>query len=78
MREFHETMTLNVKVEDDINIVLCFSRLRAELAALRRKGVTKVTTGAAGGGTWAPDPARSCGRCKAELGRIINRGAVCR
>ena len=37
--------------------------------------------GGAGGGVssqWAADPARSCGRCKAELGRIINRGAVCR
>ena len=37
--------------------------------------------GGAGGGVssqWAADPTRSCGRCKAELGRIINRGAVCR
>ena len=47
-------------------------------------GLVKVTAGV-GGGTgggvssqWAADPARSCGRCKAELGRIINRGAVCR
>ena len=24
------------------------------------------------------DPARTCGRCRAELGRIMNRGAFCR
>ena len=24
------------------------------------------------------DPARSCGRCRSELGRIMNRGAFCR
>jgi len=48
------------------------SRLRAELAMLRRKGVMKVGT------DWTADPSRSCGRCRAELGRIINRGAVCR
>ena len=62
------------------------SRLRSELATLRRRGVTKVTTGVTGAGSggngsgegWAPDPGRSCGRCKAELGRIINRGAICR
>ena len=54
--------------------------MRAELTALRRKGVVKVTAGGGGGagGQWAPDPARSCGRYKAELGRIINRGAICR
>ena len=30
------------------------------------------------GTDWTADPSRSCGRCRAELGRIINRGAVCR
>ena len=24
------------------------------------------------------DPARTCGRCRSELGRIMNRGAFCR
>ena len=27
---------------------------------------------------WASDPNRSCGRCRSELGRIMNRGAFCR
>ncbi len=30
------------------------------------------------GGDAPADPGRACGRCRAELGRIINRGAVCR
>ena len=30
------------------------------------------------GTDWTADPSRSCGRCRTELGRIINRGAVCR
>ena len=55
-----------------------FSRLRAELSALRRRGVVKASHAPGGAAQWAADPARSCGRCKAELGRIINRGAVCR
>ncbi len=50
----------------------CFSRLRAELAVLRRRGAVRV------GGDAPADPGRACGRCRAELGRIINRGAVCR
>ena len=40
--------------------------------------MVKVGGPGGGGGHWATDPARSCGRCKAELGRIINRGALCR
>ena len=29
-------------------------------------------------GLWNTDPNRSCGRCRSELGRIMNRGAFCR
>jgi hypothetical protein len=54
------------------HLFLCFSRLRAELAVLRRRGAVRV------GGDAPADPGRTCGRCRAELGRIINRGAVCR
>ena len=27
---------------------------------------------------WSADPSRACGRCRAELGRIMNRGAFCK
>ncbi|XP_060527317.1 uncharacterized protein LOC132702588 isoform X2 [Cylas formicarius] len=50
-------------------------QLKSELQNLRRKGAIKVST------DWdstGPDPDRSCGRCRVELGRVINRGAYCR
>ncbi|XP_037081573.1 synaptotagmin-like protein 5 [Pollicipes pollicipes] len=43
-------------------------RLKAELQQLRRKGALRAGT----------DRGRSCARCLAELGRIMNRGAPCR
>nr|XP_023023057.1 uncharacterized protein LOC111511278 [Leptinotarsa decemlineata] len=49
--------------------------LKAELQHLRRKGALKPSS------DWdstGPDPDRSCGRCRVELGRVINRGAYCR
>ena len=44
------------------------SRLKAELQHLRRKGALRVGL----------EASRTCARCRAELGRIINRGAACR
>lgn len=57
------------------------SRLKSELAMLKKKGALKVSTNGGTGPSptlWAPDPARACGRCRAELGRIMNRGAFCK
>ncbi|KAG8293334.1 hypothetical protein J6590_020942 [Homalodisca vitripennis] len=45
---------------------LCCRRLKSELEAVRRQGVGVTVNG------------RACARCRAELGRIINRGACCR
>ncbi|KAJ9595818.1 hypothetical protein L9F63_012973, partial [Diploptera punctata] len=51
-------------------------RLKAELQALRRKGALRSGPG------WSSEESspggRSCARCRAELGRIMNRGAFCR
>ncbi|XP_039276275.1 uncharacterized protein LOC111055235 isoform X2 [Nilaparvata lugens] len=48
-------------------------RLKEELQAVKhRKGSGAV--GSSGGGQGG----RACARCRAELGRIINRGAICR
>ncbi len=60
-----------------------FSRLKSELAMLRKKGAMRVATAAEANNhssmLWAvSDPSRACGRCRAELGRIINRGAFCK
>ncbi|XP_047475013.1 synaptotagmin-like protein 3 [Penaeus chinensis] len=46
-------------------------RLKTELSWLRRRGAVRADEdeGAA---------SRTCGRCRAELGLIINRGAPCR
>lgn len=52
-----------------------FRHLKAELQHLRRKGALKATNEQ---NTCGPDPDRSCGRCRIELGRVINRGAYCR
>lgn len=55
--------------------LISFRRLKAELQSLRRKGALRPST------DWdntGPDPDRSCGRCRVELGRVINRGAYCR
>ncbi|XP_018565614.1 uncharacterized protein LOC108906745 [Anoplophora glabripennis] len=49
--------------------------LKAELQNLRRKGALKPSADWDSAG---PDPDRSCGRCRVELGRVINRGAYCR
>ncbi|XP_022919402.2 uncharacterized protein [Onthophagus taurus] len=51
-------------------------RLKAELQSLRRKGAIKATS--TDFDSTVPDPDRSCGRCRVELGRVINRGAYCR
>ncbi|XP_030760495.1 uncharacterized protein LOC115885657, partial [Sitophilus oryzae] len=45
--------------------------LKAELQSLRRKGALKVSEDS------YQDPDRTCGRCRADLGRVINRGASC-
>ncbi|XP_076257661.1 bitesize isoform X3 [Rhynchophorus ferrugineus] len=45
--------------------------LKAELQNLRRKGALKVSDEA------YQDPDRTCGRCRSDLGRVINRGACC-
>ncbi|KAJ3627196.1 hypothetical protein Zmor_002562 [Zophobas morio] len=49
--------------------------LKAELQNLRRKGALRPS---ADWDSTGPDPDRSCGRCRVELGRVINRGAYCR
>ena len=79
-------------------IFLFFSRLKSELAMLRKRGLltngqshampamgpppsnSNLTSSFAMGlsNFWASDPNRSCGRCRSELGRIMNRGAFCR
>ncbi|KAF5307341.1 hypothetical protein FQR65_LT07058 [Abscondita terminalis] len=49
-------------------------RLKAELQSLRRKGALRPSS------DWersSPDSDRTCGRCRVELGRVINRGAYC-
>lgn len=48
---------------------MCFRRLKGDLQLARRKGALKCGVIQSG---------RSCSRCRAELGRIINRGAFCR
>ncbi|XP_064212503.1 uncharacterized protein LOC664073 isoform X2 [Tribolium castaneum] len=48
--------------------------LKAELQNLRRKGALRPS---ADWDSTGPDPDRSCGRCRVELGRVINRGAYC-
>lgn len=45
------------------------SRLKTELSWLRRRGAVR---------TDEEETSRACGRCKVELGVIINRGAACR
>lgn len=50
--------------------------LRAELHSLRWKGALK--TGAGSLDRPSIESNRTCSRCRAELGRIINRGAPCR
>ncbi|XP_050719344.1 uncharacterized protein LOC127000010 isoform X4 [Eriocheir sinensis] len=45
------------------------SRLKTELSWLRRRGAVRTDD---------EETSRACGRCKAELGVIINRGAACR
>ena len=72
---------------------LTSSRLRAELEQLKRRGATvrvlatsqpdtnaglAVNGSTSGAMMWAPDPSRACARCRAELGRIMNRGAFCK
>ena len=80
------------------------SRLKSELAMLRKRGLltnghhghhhsshhhhpnphqtnnANLNMGFTNGlsSFWASDPNRSCGRCRSELGRIMNRGAFCR
>ena len=63
--------------------IFYFSQLRDELNVVRRRGMIRRayvgaggTVNGAGGSFSAGD--RACGRCRTELGRIINRGAVCR
>lgn len=56
-------------------VLFCSRRLKVELQSLRRKGALQASTDAGDG---ASDPDRSCGRCRIELGRVINRGAYCR
>ena len=74
----------------------CCSRLKSELAMLRKRGLlanghhhpppNNANLAGGGGslsftnslGLWNMDPNRSCGRCRSELGRIMNRGAFCR
>ena len=81
--------------------ILFYSRLKSELAMLRRKGLLAANGQPHPGhpshnnnttnnlsnnslsftnslGLWNTDPNRSCGRCRSELGRIMNRGAFCR
>ncbi|XP_066246209.1 uncharacterized protein [Euwallacea similis] len=49
-------------------------KLKAELQNLRRKGALRVSLELA---DVPPDPDKTCGRCRAELGLVINRGAYC-
>jgi hypothetical protein len=53
-----------------------FRFLRAELHDLRKRGALK--TGSSLDRPVVIDRNRSCARCQAYLGRIINRGAPCR
>ncbi|CAH1155023.1 unnamed protein product [Phaedon cochleariae] len=50
--------------------------LKAELQTLRRKGALKPSADRDSAGA-GPDPGRACGRCRAGLGRVVNRGACC-
>lgn len=63
------------------NFLLCkfcylsfFSLMKAELQELRRKGALRPSVD---GECAMRDGGRSCSRCRAELGWIVNRGAVC-
>lgn len=47
--------------------------MKAELQELRRKGALRPSED----GDNVYDSGRSCSRCRAELGWIVNRGAVC-
>ncbi|KAF5300077.1 hypothetical protein FQA39_LY11269 [Lamprigera yunnana] len=49
-------------------------RLKAELQSLRRKGALRPSADVERQTT---DSERTCGRCRVELGRVINRGAYC-
>ncbi|XP_047101847.1 synaptotagmin-like protein 5 [Schistocerca piceifrons] len=62
-------------------------RLKAELQQLRRRGALRAGEAASESGAAAPggSPAtslvgsgRACARCRAPLGRLVNRGAPCR
>ncbi|XP_069160702.1 serine-rich adhesin for platelets isoform X3 [Procambarus clarkii] len=55
-------------------------RLKTELSWLRRRGAVRVdeNEGRSSATTMVAGTTRTCGRCRVELGLIINRGAVCR
>lgn len=58
-----------------LNINFGFRLLRAELHNLKKRSALKT------GSLDRPiiiDSNRSCGRCRCDLGRILNRGAPCR
>ncbi|KZS04299.1 Uncharacterized protein APZ42_032582 [Daphnia magna] len=72
---------------DDLFSCLClFSRLKTELQFLRKKGALKTCTTESQAVTIAAGTAadhhsvngRCCARCRTGLGRIINRGALCK
>ncbi|KAK9875209.1 hypothetical protein WA026_006000 [Henosepilachna vigintioctopunctata] len=49
--------------------------LEGRVTKFTKKGSTEAS---ADWDNTGPDPDRSCGRCRVELGRVINRGAYCR
>lgn len=52
----------------NVDLLLCFSRqLKQESICLRKRAALKPGL----------DPLRNCARCLVELGRILNRGALC-
>ena len=67
---FHDTHTYT-----QIKYIIRVRLLRAELHNLKKRSALKT------GSLDRPmiiDSNRSCGRCRSDLGRILNRGAPCR
>lgn len=58
-----------------VSALYLYRRLRSELQKIRRKGALKTC-----GSLDRPniESTESCSRCRSELGKIINRGALCR
>lgn len=54
-----------------------YRKLRFELQKIRYKGAL-ITSGSLDRSNIIIDAQQTCSRCRIELGKIINRGAMCR